>query len=260
MKKSGLFLSCLFLVFNLLFIVVSPSFAQENSVQNGGFLNIEQGNIVEGSSRFGGIQPDYYVDVDHPHFKKFLKKARKIGKSSAKFWHKIDQLNDLVGEKTFKFFDYDDPRYLRLLEQARDSDRPVKLSEYFKCQAGVCREYGLFTHIALKEAGIANKFVYAEIHRASNYDDYNIVEDHAFVVVKHKGVEWVVDPYYWGFNGFRLEDLLSKEGITIDSKTAPIAEPAPGFRRIIKINDFPKVWTPSTEKPGRCEYHFAFAI
>jgi len=224
--------------------------------QSGGLLNILNGAIIEGSSGHGGIQPDYLVDLEHEKFQKFLAKAKYIGSTEVDFWDKIRKIINLIDGETFKYVNYKNPYYLRLLKKARIEKRELRLSEYLSCQAGVCREFGLFTHFALKAAGIPNNFVYAKIQRASNYDNFNIIEDHAFVVVTYENVEWVIDPYYWGFNGFQLADLMRPEGITINSKNAPIATPGPGFRRIININNYPKVWIPKNEKQGICKELF----
>jgi hypothetical protein len=170
---------------------------------------------------------------------------------------------ELLRDDFFRYTDYHNPYYRRLLKKYRLTKKDVPLSEYGMCSAGVCREHALVLHFALKAAGIENKHGYAEIYRASNTDNYEIVEDHAFTVVKYQEVQWIVDAYYWGFNGFRLKDLLSKNGITENSPHAPIAAPGPGTRRIIKINDFPKVYNPKVNlntKSPFCAHVFLEAM
>lgn len=229
-----------------------------HQVIGSGRMDIPNNAIIEGSHGYGGLQPDYLVDLQESQFQNFLINAREIGIAHSDFWDKVHNVIRLINSETFEYVNYKNPYYLRLLKKARGEHRPVKLSEYFSCRAGVCREFGLFTHFALKAAGIPNDFVYAQIQRASNYDNYNIIEDHAFVVVMFDGVEWVIDPYYWGFNGFKLSDLMRPEGVTVDSEIAPIAIPGPGFRRIIKINSYPKVWVPKTDKTRRCKKLLSF--
>lgn len=64
-----------------------------------------------------------------------------------------------------------------------------------------------------------------------------------------------------GFNGYLLEDLMSKEGITPKSEMAPVAEEFVGYRRILKINEFPTVWLPkSAGKPKTLDITASFPV
>jgi hypothetical protein len=210
----------------------------------GGLTDIRTGAYVEGSQRNGGIQPDYFIDLNAEPLKSLLAQASKIGESKLKYWDKVGTVVELVREDFFKYTDYSNPYYRRLLKKYRQKKEDIPLHEYLVCKAGVCREHALALHFALKAAGIPNFHAYAKIYRASNYNNFEITEDHAFTVLKHLGVEWVVDAYYWGFNGFRLQDLMTWEGITEKSPYAPIADPGPGTRRIIEINSFPRIYNP----------------
>lgn len=232
----------------------APQDVENYTILNGGLVDIQEGAYVEGSLRTNGTQPDYYLDFNSEPLKSMLGKAQEIGRSPLSFWDKVDSVVKLVRHGLFKYRHYDDPRYLNLLEKYRTLNRDIPLSEYGACQAGVCREHALALHFALKSAGIENLHGYAKIFRASKYMNYEITEDHAFTVVKHKNISWVVDAYYWAFNGFRLVDLMSPQGITPHSLRSPIANPGPETRRIIEINEFPKIYNP---KRARCTSFFA---
>ncbi|WP_413578767.1 transglutaminase domain-containing protein [Bdellovibrio sp. HCB290] len=222
----------------------NPNPAQYETT-NGGYGQIEDGAIVEGSTRHGGIQPDYTVNLNEEPLKTLMETAAKIGKDkSLGFWDKVGAVRSLVRGDFFIYYEYYNPYYRRLLKKYRDKGEKVPLAEYGVCGAGVCREYAMVFHFALKAAGIPNDHAYAHIYRASNWEGFEHWEDHAFNVVKYRNQKWVVDAFYWGFNGYLLSDLMSEKGITEHSKTAPIADPGPGSRRIIHINDFPVVYNP----------------
>jgi len=229
--------------------LAAPDDLTNYKVRPGGLTNIKDGAYVEGSVGNGGIQPDYYIDLQSEPLKSLMEQSRAIGEENLPFWDKVGMIVELVGQDFFKYNDYYNPYYRRMLKQYREAHKDIPLSEYGVCSAGVCREHALILHFALKAAGIKNKHAYAEIYRASNYDGYEIREDHAFTVVKYKGTQWVVDAYYPGFNGYRLKDLLSKEGITEYSPMAPVAVAKWGTRRIVKINDFPKIYNPRGKAP-----------
>jgi hypothetical protein len=233
----------------IVIIAWSPLFAAPKDPENyirltEPLADIPDGAIVEGSLRTGGTQPDYVVDMKTPELQPLWQYARRLKNAKLDFWVKVERITHYVSERILPRHDYDDKAYTTLLKRYKSAHMDIPLSRYAACGAGVCRENALLLHLALKEAGIPNKHVYAEIHRSSHANNYNIVEDHAFTVVKHEGRNWVVDSYYWGFNGFTFEDLLSPDGITKDSLMAPTATPAPGFRRIIKVHPFPVVWAP----------------
>ncbi|AGH96684.1 transglutaminase domain-containing protein [Pseudobdellovibrio exovorus] len=223
--------------------IAEPQNTQNYVVLNGGLTDIHDGAYVEGSARHGGIQPDYHIDLQAEPLKSLLAESAEIGKLPVGYWDKVGMVVDLL-RSTLVYHDYYNPYYRRLLKQYRDSQRDIPLNEYVACGAGVCREHALLLHFALKSAGIPNKHAYASIYRASRSEGWSVNEDHAFLVVRHQGVDWVVDSYYRGFNGFRLQDLMSRHGITKSSVTAPIADPMPGIRRIVAINSFPKIYNP----------------
>lgn len=209
-----------------------------------GLLDIKNGSYIEGSIEFRGRQPYYLVDLESKSLQPLLNFSREVGQSSLPIWDKINKIQSFIIEEAFSYRDYNNPYYSRLLKQYRVLGLPVPLSEYATIKAGVCREYALFTHFALKAAGIPNQYVYAKIERKSNYYDYHVIEDHAFVVAKIKSTQWAIDSYYGGFNGFKLKDLMSTSGITPESISAPISTPIIEFRRIKKVNTYPKVYMP----------------
>lgn len=223
--------------------IAEPQDIQNYVVLNGGMTDIQDGAYVEGSARHGGIQPDYQIDLQAEPLKSLLKESAEIGKLPVGYWDKVGMVVDLL-RSTMMYRDYYNPYYRRLLKRYRDSNRDIPLNEYVACGAGVCREHALLLHFALKSAGIQNKHAYASIYRASRSEGWSINEDHAFLVVRHQGVDWVVDSYYRGFNGFRLQDLMSRYGISKSSVTTPIADPMPGIRRIVAINSFPRIYNP----------------
>jgi hypothetical protein len=223
--------------------VFAPPKSPENFIEISDTLRtIPYGAVVEGSAHFGGIQPDYVVDVDVPEVQRILRYGDRLKKEKISVWEKIDRVTKYMQKRVLPKTDYDDPDYLELVARYRAEGKEIPLSAYIKCGAGVCREYSILTHLILNRAGIPSRHAYAEIRRRSDYYGYDITEDHGFTVVKIRGKDWVVDPYYWGFHGFLLSDLVSPEGITEESKASPIATPAPGFRRIIQLHDFPRMW------------------
>lgn len=232
------------------FAVAEPENKADFNVTSG-LVDIPDGSFVDGSHRRGGIQPDYHVDYKHPEIQRLIRYARRVERSEPDFWKRIDRISSYIRSWHLPGREYENESYLKLNKKFLEQGKDVPLGEYSACRAGVCRENGLYLHIAMKEAGIENYHGYAQIMRSSRFHNYEIVEDHAFTVVKHKGELWVVDSYYGGFNGFKLEDLMSKDGVTKKSAAAPIANPQPGFRRIIKINPFPQVYVPKKAGPPR---------
>jgi hypothetical protein len=238
----------------------------------GGLVDIPDGSYVEGSHRFGGIQPDYHVDASHPEIKRLLAYARKAKREEPDFWKRVQRIVTYIQKWQLPNRKYEDPGYLALNKKTLQAGSDVSLGEYAACRAGVCRENALYLHLALKEAGVPNYHAYAQIKRASRYYDYELVEDHAFVVAEHEGKQWVVDSYYRGFNGYLLKDLMSRKGITPESEMSPIARAFVGQRKVLRINEFPAIWAPKaaevhtlpTPRPllsrwsKPCEYYYDY--
>lgn len=226
-----------------------------------GLVDIPNGSYVEGSHRQGGVQPDYHIDYSHPEIKRLLAHARKVAKEEPEYWPRVQRLLDYIRSWHLPNRDYESPNYVKLNKKYKKMGADVPLGEYSACRSGVCRENALLLHAALKEAGIPNYHAYAQIRRASRFHNYDLVEDHGFVVAEHQGKHYVLDSYYVGFNGYLLEDLMSKEGITPKSEMAPVASEFVGYRRILKINQFPTVWVPKLAgKPKTLDISASFPV
>lgn len=242
-----------FLAFAL-FLSAKVSLAAPKDLENyataSGMVDIPDGSYVEGSHRFGGIQPDYVVDYSHPEIQRLIAFAQQAAKEEPEFWNRIEKISNFIKKEQLPGRDYEDRGYRSLNKKYVKAGEDVPLGAYGACRAGVCRENALYLHIGLKAAGIENYHAYGQINRSSKKIDFDIVEDHAFTVVKHEGELWVADSYYRGFHGYRLKDLMSKKGITPESETSPFAKPLEDFRRIMKINSFPTVWVPKAAAPA----------
>jgi hypothetical protein len=209
----------------------------------GGMVDIPPGSFVEGSEIGGGIQPDYFLDIESKAFREMSHEALAIADKKMPFWQTVDEIARYVAQK-LPGKEYTNEDYRRILAEHHQGNIP--LSKYISCGVGVCREHALILHFLLKEAGIKNFHVYAQIQHGENFREaqHHKLEDHAFVVVKHKGKIWTIDPYNWGFHGFELKGLFT-EGTPASPARAPIASEETHYRRrIVQINEFPRVWVP----------------
>lgn len=211
-----------------------------------GLLDIPDGSYVEGSFRQGGVQPDYYVDQSHRDIQRLLAYARKVKKEGGTFWEKVERLQIYIKKRHLPHGEYEAPRYVDLNKKTLELGNNVSLGDYSACRSGVCRENALFLHMALKEAGIPNYHAYAKVRQASVEYDFDMRENHGFVVAEHEGKKWVLDSYNSNFNGFLLEDLMKEDGVTRWSQRAPMARYSPVTRHILEFLDYPKVWIPKT--------------
>lgn len=226
----------------------SPSDEQNYEIRNAGTINqLPNNSVVEGSLRFGGLQPDYIIDRDHPDMKILIKVVKSMTSETDDFWTKVGVVTEFVKETILPKSDYDDADYLALLERYRSSGADIPLSEYVSCKAGVCRESALITHILLDEIGIENFHLYVHIQQYARFVE---PEDHALIIVKHGDELWTVDSYNSNFNGFLLEDLLEGGADDSNPRVAPIAEEFFPYRKILKIYNFPRVWIPKGRAKG----------
>ncbi len=252
MKNWLLKLKYIALAVSLLWTVISLSAPSDTSwfvVQQGGFVDLNDGSYVQGSKSFGGIQPDYKIDLQDPDLMKFIKQV----KSAAKFFYKIQFLK-LMGKKdearaktielvsalvrqALPMGQYDASPYLAILKEHRLKDIDFSLGSYLRCGARVCRENALITHVALKAVGIENKFVYAHVQQGTH------IEDHAIVIVQDGSGRWVVDPYNSNFHGRNFDDLLLENNRAVP-RLAPFAENTLNFARIIRVNAYTTYWAP----------------
>lgn len=251
-------------IFSTAVCLSAPSAPEGYLIKQGGLVDIPDGAYVQGSSTFGGIQPDYRIDLNDPDLKLFLEQVRgavaksfmirsleKVGLRRLANHKKIELVTALV-QKALPQGAYDAEPYLRILEEHRLQNVDITLGSYLRCQAGVCRENALLTHQALKAVGVENRFVYVF---ANQYG--GAPEDHAIVVVEEKGVRWIVDPYNPNFHGRSLEDLMEPAGSnTRTPRLASFATSKGDVARILRINSYPTYWIP--EANGRLKCSSAF--
>lgn len=149
-----------------------------------GLVEIVDGSYVEGSAKAGGMQPDYFIDYNHPEIARLRNYAKKTASTEPDFWKRITKIITYIQKHHLLERAYDSKEYLNLSKKYKNKNIP--LGEYSVCKVGVCRENALYLHIALKEAGIENFHGYAQIKRSSRTDKFEIVEDHGFVVIEKK--------------------------------------------------------------------------
>ncbi|MGZ6441749.1 MAG: hypothetical protein ACXWRU_16945 [Pseudobdellovibrionaceae bacterium] len=219
-------------------------------MESGGFIDLSLGSYIEGSTKFGGIQPDYLLDA-HPDLISFLNEVKKAATTSTMIrWleklglekqvriKKIELVTALI-QKALPLRDYGSKPYLEILEEHRLKGVEISLGSYLACEAGVCRENALLTHLALKAVGIPNKFVYVQVQTKSRR------EDHAIVVIEDNREKWIVDPYNRTYHGKNLEDMMDPNAlITPPKRTAKYASPSDFVGQILQINSYPKYWIP----------------
>lgn len=202
------------------------------------FRIIPPGAYVEGSDHFGGLQPEYFIDMESPEIRKLIAYGERLKAENFDLWTKVDRITAYMRKYVLPNREYTNPRYLSLLKKYRVADTAVPLSKYIQCKSGVCREYSMLTHILLKAAGIPNFHVYAKVRQAAVDGEFDFKEDHGFAVIKHRGHSYVVDPYNENFHRFKLADLESREGITEDRV----------IRQVLQIHDYPVMWVPKTDQ------------
>ncbi len=202
-----------------------------------GVHNIEDGYILQGSTDFGGIQPNYDINLSSSlEIKEFIEYSRSL--EGLKTKEIIKRLRKKV-KTLIPQGDYNGSDYLLKLEEYRETGKPIPLSEYLNCRSGVCRENAIFMHIGLKNAGIESRYVYTQA-KSVNFGSVR-VEDHAIVIMKDKGRLKIVDSYFSNFNGKYLDQVLGKYKIT-------------GIGSMIKINrinNYPRVYIPKNKSSQR---------
>lgn len=180
--------------------IAAPKNSSAYVAQQGGFVDLGDGAYVQGSVSFGGIQPDYSIDLSDENLQQFIQRVQTFVNSSSRLrflkWtgqkqkaqkETIEIVTALI-RKALPFNEYDSKPYLKLLAEHRLKDQDISLGSYLTCKAGVCRENALLTHLVLKAVGIANNYVYLKIRTE------NSLEDHAVVVIQDKFGRWIVDP------------------------------------------------------------------
>jgi hypothetical protein len=218
---------------------------------SGGIYELESGMVVEGSVKHGGIQPDYQIDFESQDFRQLKKFARAIKDNpNLSIWTKIDKVATYIRNKTLPHGEYNNPNYLKTLASFREAGEDIPLSAYMSCRAGVCRENAMLLHLALKEAGIANRFVYAKVQQQvweRGVVTFDKSEDHAFTVVEINGKNWIADSYNSNFHGYNFDQLTNPDlDKSLRLEESPLVKDYDSsvFRRIRKVNSYPTVWKP----------------
>ncbi len=225
--------------------------------ESGGMYNIRNGARVEGSIKQEGAQPHFVTDFHtSPKLAPLRDFARGLKEANVPQEEKIGRIVEFIQRKALVGKSYGDRKYNQLLAQYRNAGKDIPLSAYMDCKAGVCRENALYTHFALKEAGVDNLYVYANVKQRNRILGRALTEqneDHAFVIVKHKGDDYIVDSYNENFHGYSFSQL--KDPALTPSTKLKRAEYAGSpdpftFRAVNKVNPFPAVWQPLDEIDG----------
>ncbi|HEY1101426.1 MAG TPA: hypothetical protein VGF99_20980 [Myxococcota bacterium] len=206
---------------------------------SGRSVRLNHGSVVEGSVDFGGLQPNYVVDLKHPRLQALLGKARALDVPGASLRSKVDAVVALV-QATLTEGAYDAPAYLKLLADHRTQRTNITLGDYLRHGAGVCRENALLTHLALLEAGCDSEYLYASASQGAHR------EDHAVALVRDDhGRQIVVDSYNRNFHGFFLDDLTKPGGSSPFDTRLRGSSPAPSmFGCTLRVTTHPIYWVP----------------
>ncbi|MGZ3655672.1 MAG: Fic family protein, partial [Bdellovibrionota bacterium] len=214
-------------------------------------LDLVDGTVVEGSVEKGLLQPDYVIDFKSHEFDRLRNYARDVGKLKTPTEEKIRLIKSYVHGEVLPRTDTEDPRYMALLKKYRNAGEEIPLSAYAACKGAVCRENAMTLHLALKEAGIENRFVYAKMERtlyAKGKKPDVYVYDHGFVVIPLNDHNWIADSYISGFHGLDF-DQVSREDLTRGMKLDHIAgaKADPNVtRKVLRVLDYPIAWKPKT--------------
>lgn len=217
----------------------APEGSGEYRQASPGLVDLVPGAIVEGSAKYGGLQPDYLLDPSHPNLKPLMDFSASLAQTPMEFWGKVELIQNYIKNFVLVERSYTTPAYLNLMAKYRRLNKPVPIGEYAAIRAGVCREHALITHFALKAAGIENFYGYYQVEQNGH------VEDHAFSVVKYRGEARVIDTYNANFNGYRLEALLRGNRLGASKLEWELSETR---RRIVALKPYPRFWIPKGTK------------
>ncbi len=213
------------------------------------FRDISDGSIIEGSHRYGGIQPDYYIDLHEAPIRSVLQFAEKIGRDPN--IENFTKVNIILKHIQKSVLTDKNPRgapYLEMLAKKLNNGEQVSISNYIEKHIGVCREHAILTHLALKKANIKNYFAYGVLKNR-----FGARYDHAFVIIDDGDEQWLVDSYNPYLNGRRLKDVLRSSGSKIGDPIASFASRLDstlgnlGGIQVIPLN-YPIVWKPALIK------------
>ncbi|MDP2345069.1 MAG: transglutaminase-like domain-containing protein [Deltaproteobacteria bacterium] len=207
--------------------------------ESGRGVRLNHGSIIEGSVDFGGMQPNYVVDLLHPRLKAMLGEARALNVAGKSLEDKVNGVVALV-QKTLTQGAYDAPAYLKLMAENRQQRTNITLGDYLMHGAGVCRENALLTHLALLEAGVESEYLYCQAAQGGRSEDHAVA-----VAVDDKGRKIVVDSYNRNFHGFFLDDLTRPGGSRARDKRLPGSTSSPSmYGCTLSVAAYPVYWIP----------------
>ncbi len=204
---------------------------------SGRAVRLNHGSVVEGSVDFGGLQPNYVIDLQHKRLAALLASARGL---RGKDW--ADRVQGVVAlvQKTLTDGAYDAPAYLKLLSEHRNQRINITLGDYLTGGAGVCRENALLTHLALLEANIDSEYLYCQATQGGRPEDHAVA-----LAVDDAGRKFVVDSYNRNFHGFALEDTLKPGGTRArDKRLSGAASPPSMYGCTLMVAHYPTYWIP----------------
>jgi hypothetical protein len=218
MKTSAILLALGFF-FSFTRAIANPNEIYWDDGSNERLEVIELNSHVDGSSRYGGTQPDYVISDRDPYLMEFFKYVEhEVELNKAKTLPAVVKVvKAIIREKVFLHREYNNPLYTELNKIYVKSGARVPVGEYIKISAGVCREHALLLHLALNHLSIPNFFSYARVK------NFGIIEDHAFVVVNFEGKSWIADAYNDAFDGRLLSDAKNNRFTNPMSQLAPWA-------------------------------------
>jgi hypothetical protein len=251
-------LLCFFLVVGRGSVFAGPEDPENYDFAEGGIISIPDKAIIEGSSAYGGLQPDYRIDLSAPEFQPLFNKARSLRNTlSMNRNSRIKALVRYLKDKVLVEDSYYDRQYRETMKKHRLQGKDVPLACYVKIGSGVCRERALLMHFALREMGIENFHVYASI-RVDFGSGKPLIEDHAFNLIEEGGEYWIVDAYSNRFNAYRFRDFFDPQGVNPKSfalgfqrKSSLKDYSMNSVCRILKVYEFPRVWVPKGKTMGR---------
>lgn len=200
-------------------------------------VRLNHGAVIEGSVDFGGLQPNYVIDLQHPRLAALLAAARGL---RGKDW--ADRVQGVVAlvQKTLTEGAYDAPSYLKLLSEHRNQRINITLGDYLMGGAGVCRENALLTHLALLEANVDSEYLYCQAAQGGRAEDHAVA-----LAVDDAGRKFVVDSYNRNFHGFLLDDTLKPGGTAARDKRLPGATSSPSmYGCTLAVAHYPTYWVP----------------
>jgi len=201
-------------------------------------VRLNHGSVVEGSVDFGGLQPNYVIDLKHPRLQKLLAEARALDAPGTSLRAKVNGVVALV-QRTLTEGAYDAPAYLKLLADNRHQRTNITLGDYLAHGAGVCRENALLTHLSLLEAGCTSEYLYCNANQGAHSEDHAVA-----LVTDDSGRQIVVDSYNRNFHGFFLDDLRRPGGSAASDKRLPGDAVPSTYGCTLKIVDHPVYWVP----------------